>query len=52
MLLIVMQSGHLVAQRKAFQQSMGELLTLRREQTSSQPLIAKELEQLKVYITI
>ncbi|KAK2865668.1 hypothetical protein Q7C36_001724 [Tachysurus vachellii] len=47
MLLIVMQSGHLVAQRKAFQQSMGELLTLRREQTSSQPLIAKELEQLK-----
>ncbi|KAM9449735.1 mitogen-activated protein kinase kinase kinase 4 isoform 2-T2 [Clarias gariepinus] len=47
MLLIVMQSGHLVAQRKAFQQSMGELLTLRREQTSSQPLIAKALEQLK-----
>ncbi|XP_017316970.1 mitogen-activated protein kinase kinase kinase 4 isoform X3 [Ictalurus punctatus] len=47
MLLIVMQSGLLVAQRKAFQQSMGELLTLRREQTSSQPLIAKALEQLK-----
>ncbi|KAF7686951.1 mitogen-activated protein kinase kinase kinase 4 isoform X1 [Silurus meridionalis] len=47
MLMIVMQSGHLVAQRKAFQQSMGELLTLRREQTSSQPLIAKALEQLK-----
>ncbi|XP_060772478.1 mitogen-activated protein kinase kinase kinase 4 isoform X3 [Neoarius graeffei] len=47
MLLIVMQSGHLVAQRKAFHNSMGELLTLRREQTSSQPLIAQALEQLK-----
>lgn len=48
MLLIVMQSGHLVAQRKAFQQSMGDMLTLQREQTSSQPVIAKALEQLKV----
>ncbi|XP_072526478.1 mitogen-activated protein kinase kinase kinase 4 isoform X4 [Salminus brasiliensis] len=47
LLLIVMQSAHLVAQRKAFQQSMEELLTLRREQTSSQPLIAQALEQLK-----
>ncbi|KAM4607754.1 mitogen-activated protein kinase kinase kinase 4 isoform 4-T4 [Polymixia lowei] len=47
MLLIVMQSAHLVAQRKAFQQSMGDVLTLSREQTSSQPLIASALEQLK-----
>uniref|UniRef100_A0A8B9I0Y9 Mitogen-activated protein kinase kinase kinase 4 n=1 Tax=Astyanax mexicanus TaxID=7994 RepID=A0A8B9I0Y9_ASTMX len=47
LLLIVMQSAHLVTQRKAFQQSMEELLTLRREQTSSQPLIAQALEQLK-----
>lgn len=48
MLLIVMQSAHLVAQRKAFQQSMEDLLTLSREQTSSQPLIASALEELKV----
>ncbi|XP_078144711.1 mitogen-activated protein kinase kinase kinase 4 isoform X2 [Centroberyx gerrardi] len=47
MLLIVMQSAHLVAQRKAFQQSMEDVLTLSREQTSSQPLIASALEQLK-----
>uniref|UniRef100_A0A8C7RJE1 Mitogen-activated protein kinase kinase kinase 4 n=1 Tax=Oncorhynchus mykiss TaxID=8022 RepID=A0A8C7RJE1_ONCMY len=47
LLLIVMQSAHLVAQRKAFQQSMDDLLTLHREQTSSQPLIARSLEQLK-----
>uniref|UniRef100_A0AAQ4RHR1 Mitogen-activated protein kinase kinase kinase 4 n=1 Tax=Gasterosteus aculeatus aculeatus TaxID=481459 RepID=A0AAQ4RHR1_GASAC len=47
MLLIVMQSAHLVAQRKAFQQSMGDVLTLSREQTSSQPLIASALEELK-----
>lgn len=48
MLLIVMQSAHLVAQRKAFQQSMEDVLTLSREQTSSQPLIASALEELKV----
>lgn len=48
MLLIVMQSAHLVAQRKAFQQSMEDVLTLSREQTSSQPLIATALEELKV----
>lgn len=48
MLLIVMQSAHLVAQRKAFQQSMEDVLTLIREQTSSQPLIASALEELKV----
>lgn len=48
MLLVVMQSAHLVAQRKAFQQSMEDVLTLSREQTSSQPLIASALEDLKV----
>lgn len=48
MLLVVMQSAHLVAQRKAFQQSMEDVLTLSREQTSSQPLIASALEELKV----
>ncbi|CAB1343885.1 unnamed protein product, partial [Coregonus sp. 'balchen'] len=47
LLLIVMQSAHLVSQRKTFQQSMDELLTLHREQTSSQPLIARALEHLK-----
>uniref|UniRef100_A0A3Q3II55 Mitogen-activated protein kinase kinase kinase 4 n=1 Tax=Monopterus albus TaxID=43700 RepID=A0A3Q3II55_MONAL len=47
MLLIVIQSAHLVAQRKAFQQSMEDVLTLSREQTSSQPLIASALEELK-----
>ncbi|XP_074531758.1 mitogen-activated protein kinase kinase kinase 4 isoform X2 [Halichoeres trimaculatus] len=46
-LLIVMHSAHLVAQRKAFQQSMEDELTLSREQTSSQPLIASALEELK-----
>ncbi|XP_028279314.1 mitogen-activated protein kinase kinase kinase 4 isoform X3 [Parambassis ranga] len=47
LLLIVMQSAHLVAQRKAFQHSMEDVLTLSREQTSSQPLIASALEELK-----
>ncbi|TRY93363.1 hypothetical protein DNTS_032857, partial [Danionella cerebrum] len=47
LLLVVMQSAHLVMQRKAFQQSMEDLLTLSREQTSSQPLIVCALEQLK-----
>nr|XP_020488447.1 mitogen-activated protein kinase kinase kinase 4 isoform X4 [Labrus bergylta] len=47
MLLIVMHSAHLVAQRKAFQQSMEDVLSLSREQTSSQPLIAGALEELK-----
>ncbi|XP_029376303.1 mitogen-activated protein kinase kinase kinase 4 isoform X2 [Echeneis naucrates] len=46
-LLIVMQSAHLVAHRKAFQHSMEDVLTLSREQTSSQPLIASALEELK-----
>uniref|UniRef100_A0A4W4HJB8 Mitogen-activated protein kinase kinase kinase 4 n=1 Tax=Electrophorus electricus TaxID=8005 RepID=A0A4W4HJB8_ELEEL len=47
LLLIVILSAHLVTQRKAFQNSMDNLLTLRREQTSSQPLVAQALEQLK-----
>ncbi|XP_016892956.1 mitogen-activated protein kinase kinase kinase 4 isoform X2 [Cynoglossus semilaevis] len=47
MLLIVMQSAHLVTQRKVFQQSLEDVLTLSREQTSSQPLIASALEELK-----
>lgn len=51
LLLVVMQSAHLVTQRKAFHQSMEELLTLSREQTSSQPLIVSALEQLKVMQT-
>ncbi|KAM4866258.1 mitogen-activated protein kinase kinase kinase 4 isoform 1-T1 [Thomomys bottae] len=46
-LLVVMQSAHLTSQRKAFQQSIEGLLTLRHEQTSSQPVIAKALQQLK-----
>ncbi|XP_012590663.1 PREDICTED: mitogen-activated protein kinase kinase kinase 4 [Condylura cristata] len=47
LLLVVMQSAHLVSQRKAFQQSIEGLMTLRQEQTSSQPVIAKALQQLK-----
>lgn len=46
-LLIVMHSAHLVTQRKAFQQSMEDVLTLNQEQTSSQPLIAMALQELK-----
>nr|XP_036879795.1 mitogen-activated protein kinase kinase kinase 4 isoform X3 [Manis javanica] len=47
LLLVVMQSSHLTIQRKAFQQSIEGLMTLRQEQTSSQPVIAKALQQLK-----
>ncbi|XP_036172001.1 mitogen-activated protein kinase kinase kinase 4 isoform X2 [Myotis myotis] len=47
LLLVVMQSAQLLIQRKAFQQSIEGLLTLRQEQTSSQPIIAKALQQLK-----
>ncbi|XP_059842463.1 mitogen-activated protein kinase kinase kinase 4 isoform X1 [Hypanus sabinus] len=47
LLLVVMQSSHLVSQRKTFQQSIENLISLHREQTSSQPVIAKALEQLK-----
>ncbi|XP_045400651.1 mitogen-activated protein kinase kinase kinase 4 isoform X1 [Lemur catta] len=46
-LLVVMQSAHLTIQRKAFQQSIEGLMTLCQEQTSSQPVIAKALQQLK-----
>ncbi|XP_048210360.1 mitogen-activated protein kinase kinase kinase 4 isoform X2 [Perognathus longimembris pacificus] len=46
-LLVVMQSTHLTSQRKAFQQSTEGLMALRHEQTSSQPVIAKALQQLK-----
>lgn len=48
LLLVVMQSAHLLIQRKALQQSIEGLLTLRQEQTSSQPVIARALQQLKV----
>ncbi|KAJ7413169.1 mitogen activated protein kinase kinase kinase 4 [Willisornis vidua] len=47
LLLVVIQSAHLVSQRKAFQQSIEGLITLCQEQTSSQPIIAKALQQLK-----
>uniref|UniRef100_A0A4W3H2Z5 Mitogen-activated protein kinase kinase kinase 4 n=1 Tax=Callorhinchus milii TaxID=7868 RepID=A0A4W3H2Z5_CALMI len=47
LLLVVVHSSHLVNQRKTFQQSIETLISLRREQTSSQPVIAKALEQLK-----
>ncbi|CAO2628738.1 Mitogen-activated protein kinase kinase kinase 4 [Lemmus lemmus] len=47
LLLVVMESAHLIIQRKAFQQSIEGLMTLRHEQTSSQPVIAKALQQLK-----
>ncbi|XP_028675968.1 mitogen-activated protein kinase kinase kinase 4 isoform X2 [Erpetoichthys calabaricus] len=47
LLLIIMHSAHLVTQRKVFLQSMEGLISLHREQTSSQPVIAKVLDQLK-----
>uniref|UniRef100_A0A8C5TU46 Mitogen-activated protein kinase kinase kinase 4 n=1 Tax=Malurus cyaneus samueli TaxID=2593467 RepID=A0A8C5TU46_9PASS len=47
LLLVVIQSAHLVSQRKAFQQSIEGLISLNQEQTSSQPIIAKALQQLK-----
>ncbi|XP_074436414.1 mitogen-activated protein kinase kinase kinase 4 isoform X17 [Larus michahellis] len=47
LLLVVIQSAHLVSQRKAFQQSIEGLISLHQEQTSSQPVIAKALQQLK-----
>ncbi|XP_077910625.1 mitogen-activated protein kinase kinase kinase 4 isoform X5 [Halichoerus grypus] len=49
LLLVVMQSAHLTSQRKAFQQSIEGLMTLRQEQTSSQPVIARALQQLKYH---
>uniref|UniRef100_A0A4W2FYX2 Mitogen-activated protein kinase kinase kinase 4 n=1 Tax=Bos indicus x Bos taurus TaxID=30522 RepID=A0A4W2FYX2_BOBOX len=47
LLLVVMHSAQLIIHRKAFQQSIEGLMTLRQEQTSSQPVIAKALQQLK-----
>ncbi|KAJ7342173.1 hypothetical protein JRQ81_009396 [Phrynocephalus forsythii] len=47
LLLVVMQPVHLVNQRKAFQQAFEGLISLHQEQTSSQPVIAKALQQLK-----
>ncbi|XP_053830496.1 mitogen-activated protein kinase kinase kinase 4 isoform X5 [Vidua macroura] len=47
LLLVVIQSAHLVSQRKAFQQSIEGLISLHQEQTSSQPIIARALQQLK-----
>ncbi|RMC12652.1 hypothetical protein DUI87_10176 [Hirundo rustica rustica] len=47
LLLVVIQSAHLVSQRKTFQQSIEGLISLHQEQTSSQPIIAKALQQLK-----
>ncbi|XP_068406818.1 mitogen-activated protein kinase kinase kinase 4 isoform X2 [Eschrichtius robustus] len=47
LLLVVMESAHLIIHRKTFQQSTEGLMTLRQEQTSSQPVIAKALQQLK-----
>lgn len=49
LLLVVMHSAKLIIHRKAFQQSIEGLMTLRQEQTSSQPVIAKALQQLKVF---
>uniref|UniRef100_A0A8C9UEQ7 Mitogen-activated protein kinase kinase kinase 4 n=1 Tax=Serinus canaria TaxID=9135 RepID=A0A8C9UEQ7_SERCA len=49
LLLVVIQSAHLVSQRKAFQQSIEGLISLHQEQTSSQPIIAKALQQLKYH---
>lgn len=51
LLLVVMESAQLVLQRKAFQQSIEGLMTVRHEQTSSQPVIARALQQLKVLTT-
>ncbi|XP_063773595.1 mitogen-activated protein kinase kinase kinase 4 isoform X4 [Pseudophryne corroboree] len=47
LLLVVMQSAHLLSHRKAFQNSTEEILSLRLEQTSSNPVIAEALHQLK-----
>ncbi|KAM4692988.1 mitogen-activated protein kinase kinase kinase 4 isoform 2-T2 [Discoglossus pictus] len=47
LLLVVMQSAHLISHRKVFQHSIDGLLSLRLEQTSSHPVIAEALHQLK-----
>ncbi|XP_056422756.1 mitogen-activated protein kinase kinase kinase 4 isoform X3 [Hyla sarda] len=47
LLLVVMQSAHLLPSRKSFQQSVEDILSLKLEQTSSHPVIAEALHQLK-----
>ncbi|XP_075718674.1 mitogen-activated protein kinase kinase kinase 4 isoform X3 [Rhinoderma darwinii] len=47
LLLVVMQSAHLLRNRKAFQHSVEDILSLQLEQTSSHPVIAEALHQLK-----
>ncbi|XP_063299410.1 mitogen-activated protein kinase kinase kinase 4 isoform X3 [Pelobates fuscus] len=47
MLLVVMHSAHLISHRKTFQHSIEGPLSLRFEQTSSHPVIAESLRQLK-----
>ncbi|XP_077145274.1 mitogen-activated protein kinase kinase kinase 4 [Ranitomeya variabilis] len=47
LLLVVMQSAHLLRNRKMFQHSVEGILSLGLEQTSSHPVIAEALHQLK-----
>ncbi|XP_069625623.1 mitogen-activated protein kinase kinase kinase 4 isoform X2 [Ranitomeya imitator] len=47
LLLVVMQSAHLLRNRKLFQHSVEGILSLGLEQTSSHPVIAEALHQLK-----
>lgn len=47
LLLVVMQSAQLLRNRKTFQQSVEDILSLKLEQTSSHPVIAEALHQLK-----
>ncbi|XP_054451451.1 mitogen-activated protein kinase kinase kinase 4 isoform X5 [Pteronotus mesoamericanus] len=47
LLLVVMESSNLIIQRKGFQQAIEGLVTLRQEQTSSQPVVARALQRLK-----
>ncbi|KAM3931243.1 mitogen-activated protein kinase kinase kinase 4 isoform 2-T2 [Leptodactylus fuscus] len=47
LLLVVIQSAHLLRTRKLFQNSVEDILSLKLEQTSSHPVIAEALHQLK-----
>ncbi|KAG9493621.1 hypothetical protein GDO78_001486 [Eleutherodactylus coqui] len=47
LLLVVTQSSHLLRNRKGFQHSVEDILSLKLEQTSSHPVIADALHQLK-----
>ncbi|XP_069830473.1 mitogen-activated protein kinase kinase kinase 4 isoform X2 [Dendropsophus ebraccatus] len=47
LLLVVMQSAHLLRTRKHFQHCVEDILSLKLEQTSSHPVIAEALQQLK-----